>query len=80
MEHSTEVYAPGPARFNMVGQKLPTQMHLTEEKSARASPRACFATQSNLSTRRAFWRRLRAGKSRLELTTPTSARLIVSTG
>lgn len=32
MEHSTEVYAPGPARFNMCGQSLPTQMHLTEEK------------------------------------------------
>ncbi|WP_427121610.1 hypothetical protein [Pseudomonas aeruginosa] len=32
MEHTTEVYAPWPARFNMVGQKLPTQMHLTEEK------------------------------------------------
>lgn len=32
MENSTEVYAPGKARFNMCGQSLPTQLHLTEEK------------------------------------------------
>lgn len=32
MEQHTEVYAPGPARFDMCGQSLPTQMHLTEEK------------------------------------------------
>lgn len=35
MEHATEVYAPGPTRFNMVGQKVPTQMHLTEERISR---------------------------------------------
>lgn len=31
MEIDTEVYAPGPARFDMCGQSLPTQMHLTDE-------------------------------------------------
>lgn len=31
MQLNTEVYAPGPARFDMCGQSLPTQIHLTEE-------------------------------------------------
>jgi len=32
MQLNTEVYAPGNARFDMCGQRLPTQMHLTDEK------------------------------------------------
>ncbi len=28
---STQVWEKGPAQFNMVGQKLPTQLHLTAE-------------------------------------------------
>lgn len=31
MQVSTEVYMPGPARFDMCGQRLPTQLHLTED-------------------------------------------------
>jgi len=31
MAITTEVYMPGPARFDMCGQGLPTQMHLTDE-------------------------------------------------
>ncbi len=31
MELTTEVYVRGPARFDMCGQSLPTQVHLTDE-------------------------------------------------
>lgn len=32
MQNATEVYMPGPARFDMCGQSLPTHLTLTEEK------------------------------------------------
>lgn len=35
MELTTEVYVRGPARFDMCGQSLPTQVHLTDEVISR---------------------------------------------